>query len=125
MSTNPVTYFEIPVTDIGRATAFYEAVFLVTLQATNIDGHQMALFPSHENGQGASGALAKGDSYVPSNAGPRIYFYVESISSTLEKVIQQGGQLAYPKNASERIVGCWIYLQRRQSDCLVIRKPVT
>ena len=97
MSTNPVTYFEIPVTDMRRATAFYEAVFLVTLQPTNIDGHQMALFPSHENGQGASGALAKGDSYVPSNAGPRIYFYVESISSTLEKVVQQGGQVAYPK----------------------------
>ena len=31
MMQNPVTYFEIPVKDMGRAIEFYEAVFAVAL----------------------------------------------------------------------------------------------
>ena len=94
---NPVSYFEIPVTDMERAIAFYQAVFGQTLERTVIDGHDMALFPFDEDGQGITGALAKGDSYTPSITGPRIYFFVDSIEDTLNKVISLGGSIAYPK----------------------------
>ncbi len=96
-NTNPVSYFEIPVSDMDRAIAFYETVFSISLERTVIDGHEMALFPSSENSSGISGALAKGDSYVPSAAGPRIYFSVENIDETLSKAVEAGGQVAYPK----------------------------
>ncbi len=97
MSQNPVSYFEIPVTDMNRAVTFYEAVFSISLERTVIDGHEMALFPYDEAGSGISGALAKGDSYVPSKRGPRIYFYVESIDKTLQQAVANGGKVAYPK----------------------------
>ncbi|MEM9621117.1 MAG: VOC family protein [Pseudomonadota bacterium] len=99
-TTNPVSYFEIPVTDMDRAIAFYEAVFLVELERTVIDGHDMALFPFDEQSGGASGALAKGNSYVPSRSGPRIYFFVENLDETLRRAIAQGGKVAYPKTAA-------------------------
>ena len=97
MMHNPVSYFEIPVTDMDRAVAFYESVFSVSLDRTVIDGHEMALFPFDEAGKGVSGALAKGESYVPSTAGPRIYFSVENIDETLQQAIINGGKVAYPK----------------------------
>lgn len=94
-----VTYFEIPVTDMDRAMDFYESVLGVELTRTRIDDHDMALFPAMGNGAGISGALAKGDSYVPSPSGPRIYFFVENIDETLDRAISKGSTIAYPKNA--------------------------
>lgn len=99
MTLNPVSYFEIPVADMNRAIDFYETVFSVSLERTIIDGHDMALFPFDENGRGVSGALAKGDSYVPSRSGPRIYFFVESIDETLDRVTSKGSRVAYPKTS--------------------------
>ena len=97
MKANPVSYFEIPVSDMDRAVKFYEAVFALSLERTMIDGHEMALFPYNEDGSGISGALAKGDSYVPSASGPRIYFSVENIDETLSRAVAAGGKIAYPK----------------------------
>jgi len=99
MTLNPVSYFEIPVADMDRAIDFYEAVFSLSLERTMIDSLDMALFPFDENGRGASGALVKGDSYVPSSSGPRVYFSVESIDETLSRAISNGGNVAYPKTS--------------------------
>ena len=99
MNTNPVSYFEIPVSDMDRAIEFYEVVFSVSLERTTIDGNEMALFPFDEGGGGISGALAKGDSYVPSASGPRIYFSVEDIDKTLSQAVEMGGEIAYPKTS--------------------------
>ena len=97
MIANPVSTFEIPVSDMERAIEFYQAVFTVSLSRTTIDGHDMALFPFNEDGGGISGALAKGDSYIPSKSGPRIYFFVEDIDETLTRAIKHGGTVAYKK----------------------------
>ena len=99
-SLNPVSYFEIPVSDIERAITFYEKVFSIKLERSVIDGHDMALFPYNEHASGISGALAKGDSYQPSISGPRMYFSVENIDKTLAKVERLGGEIAYPKTAA-------------------------
>ncbi len=99
MALNPVSYFEIPVADMDRAIEFYQAVFSVSLERTVIDGLDMALFPFDESERGVSGALAKGDSYVPSRSGPRIYFFVESIDETLSEAVSKGGRVAYPKTS--------------------------
>jgi len=96
MPVNPVSYFEIPVLDMKRAKGFYERVFRITLELADIDGNQMALFPFAEGAPGASGALAKGESYVPSKAGPRIYFSVEDLDATLSAALAAGALLNYP-----------------------------
>ena len=83
----------------GRAIDFYESVLGVELTRSKIDGHDMALFPGSNDGTGVSGALAKGESYVPSTAGPRIYFFVEDIDETLDRAISKGSTIAYPKTA--------------------------
>jgi hypothetical protein len=94
---NPVVHFEIPVTDMARAVRFYEAVFLTKLAPQEVDGYTMAFFPRADGKPGASGALAKGDVYVPSKTGAILYFDVPAVDPVLERAVANGGKVLYPK----------------------------
>lgn len=100
--TNPVVYFEIPVNDLNRAQKFYEAVFGFAFEEEVIDNYQMALFPFKENHTGITGALAKGDVYIPSKTGVIIYFRVADIDATLNLAVKNGGKVLYPKTINEK-----------------------
>lgn len=94
--SNPVCFFEIPVTDLSRAVAFYGAVFGWEFETVSIDGNEMALFPADPSTSGASGALACGASYVPGRQGARVYFRVADVGAALGRVERAGGRLIYP-----------------------------
>lgn len=95
-----VYYFEIPVNDLERAITFYRAVFGCEFERVDVDGNQLANFlPSSEKGSGASGALAKGDSYIPGTQGVRVYFDTESIDKTLANAVAAGGKMLYSKTS--------------------------
>jgi uncharacterized protein len=96
---NPVRYFEIPVQNMERAIQFYHGVFGFDFEKDTIDGNEMAFFPQVENGEGISGALAKGRTYKPSKNGTLVYFDSENIEKTLLKVEENSGKILYPKTA--------------------------
>lgn len=93
---NPVAYFEIPVRDLDRAQAFYERVLDVVLERQIVDGYEMALFPWVEGAAGATGALARGDVYVPSRSGALVYFTVTDIEATVHRGQADGAAILYP-----------------------------
>ncbi len=95
--TNPVFYFEIPVTDLDRAVAFCESVFGFSFDRQSIDGNDMAFFPRNDQSPGASGALAKGETYRPSHAGCVVYFDVADIEAVLQRSAAAGAKLLYEK----------------------------
>jgi uncharacterized protein len=95
--SNPVVYFEIPVTNIDRAIKFYMAVFKFDFDKEIIDSNQMALFPFSDEIFGISGALAKGEIYKPTKDGVVIYFNTYDIDETLKLATSNGGQILYPK----------------------------
>lgn len=99
-SYNPVVYFEIPVTDIDRATKFYSSVFNFKFEKETIDKNEMALFPFTEDNLGISGALAKGEIYKPTKDGVVIYFKTNNIDHTLLLAMKNGGQILYPKTSN-------------------------
>lgn len=94
---NPVAYFEIPVTDLDRAIKFYADVFGFDFERESVDGVELAWFPYNQEAPGASGALAKGEIYVPTRNGPVIYFTTRDIDATLARVVARGRPLLYPK----------------------------
>lgn len=98
-----VGYFEIPVVDLDRAISFYQRVFGFALERAVIDGHAMALFPDTSGDGTITGALAQGESYVPSQDGTRVYFAVDDIDAVLARVRELGGEVLYPKTA----IGEW------------------
>ena len=95
--TNPVYHFEIPVTDLDRAVRFYEFVLGTTLEKRRIDGYDMAFFPRADGLPGASGALAKGDVYVPTKSGAIVYFDVPDIDAALNRAREMGSHVLYGK----------------------------
>lgn len=88
-----ISYFEIPVTDMDRAMAFYGKVLGFRFDRQTIDGYDMAVIVSDGP---VFGALARGDVYVPGKAGPVLYFAVTDIRATLARAVAAGGSVLYP-----------------------------
>lgn len=85
-----VNWFEIPVTDIGRAIAFYEQVMQVSLRRETMDGTDLAVFPYDEPGPG--GALIKYDNATPTMQGVIIYLHTADLLASIERVALAGGK---------------------------------
>ena len=96
-TSNPVTWFEIPVRDLQRAKKFYEAVFDTKLDVFDMGGIRMAWFPRPENAPGTSGGLVEGPGREPSKLGTIVFFNVSSIDSTLTAVEKGGGRVVMPR----------------------------
>ncbi|WP_084106358.1 VOC family protein [Demequina sp. NBRC 110056] len=99
-------WWEIPVTDLARATAFYAAVFRVQLTSEDIgDGQPKSLFPA---GSGIPGALASGPSWTPSATGVIPYLDAgDDMAGVLERVVEHGGSIVEPRQAVEATSGYW------------------
>ena len=96
-NTNPVSWFEIPVTDMPRAKAFYEQVLNVKLQSLTLGPLEMAVFPLRPGTPGAAGALMKGEPFQPSRQGVQIYFTTPDVDDALERVQKLNGKIVLPK----------------------------
>ena len=114
---NVVSYFEIPVSDVERAIAFYAAVFGYDFARGIADGNEMAFFPYQDGHPGASGALARGDSYVPGKSGVRIYFDVPDVQEALDRAVVAGGKMLYPKTAVHAF-GYVVELEDLDGNCI-------
>ena len=100
-----VGWFEIPVNDMERAIAFYEAVFDTTLARNTIDMLDMAWFPS-DDGFGASGSLVHhAEFYEPSLIGTLIYFSSDDVSVELNRIEAAGGTVIIPKTEISTDIG--------------------
>jgi hypothetical protein len=119
-----VYYFEIPVTDLERAITFYSVVFGCEFDRVDIDGNKMANFPSLEGESGASGALAKGDSYIPGTQGVRVYFDTDSIDETLANAVTAGGKVLYPKTSVGEL-GWVAEFEDSEGNCIALSQPLS
>lgn len=101
---NVISWFEIPVTDFDRAIKFYSKIMGVKLDSQEMAGFKMAFFPVEQGG--ISGALVKGDVYVPTDNGPLIYLNGgDDLNSVLNKVEGAGGKVIVPKKLITEDVG--------------------
>lgn len=105
MSTknNPAVYFEIPVLDMERAMQFYREVFAFEFEQEHFDGIEMAYLPFADGAGGISGALAKGESYVPAVQGVLLYLFTDHIGQTIERATAAGATILYPLTFHESI----------------------
>lgn len=101
-----VRYLEIPVSDIKRATDFYEFVFGVELERVVVDGYKMAHFPTLGDGKGADVTLAQGDVYIPSKTGAIVYFHVPDIDAVMSRATSRGAETLFAKK--EVAPGTWV-----------------
>ena len=91
-----LNWFDIPVTNMKRAKAFYSALLggELTTEAVGEEG-AMAVLPYQE---GVGGALMQGDTYAPSREGSVIYLNGgDDLSVPLGKVEAAGGKVLADK----------------------------
>lgn len=87
---NVAVWFEIPVSDMDRAKAFYEAVLQTKLKDENTGPNPMAVFPA--NGErGVAGHLYPGQ---PSGGGNTIHLAApEPLEAAIDRVREKGGKV--------------------------------
>ncbi len=90
---NPVVWFEIHVTDMARARAFYEAVFGFEFSGIDSPGMEMWAFPMLPERPGASGALVKMAEMPSGGNSTLVYFSCADCSEEGSRVAQNGGKI--------------------------------
>lgn len=94
-----ISWFEIPSSNLERATKFYETIFGVQLIAMDTPNIRMRLFPL-EDMSGIGGAVVdSGGFHKPSlTDGPLIYLNGNpDVQNILDKVEAAGGKIMVPK----------------------------
>ena len=95
-----ISWFEIPSTDLDRATKFYEKIFNVTLIPMDMPSIRMRMFPVEDQVNGIGGAVVhSGEFHKPSlTDGPLIYLNGNpDLQLVLDRVVAAGGSIMVPK----------------------------
>ncbi len=98
MNNNIATWFELPVSDMPRAKAFYRNVLRAEFTDEEMNDMQMAIFTAEPDA--VSGMLILGEPYRPSETGAVVYFNGgDDLSIPLALAEQHGGSVIVPKTA--------------------------
>lgn len=95
-----ISWFEIPATDLNRATKFYETLFDVQLIPMDMPNIKMRMFPLADMQNDIGGAIVdSGGLHKPSsNDGVLIYLNGNpDVQHILDKVEAAGGKIFLPK----------------------------
>ncbi len=102
-STNVLTWFEIPVTEIDRAKTFYETIFDIKM-VKRADGNDESVFFPHDpnviqatSGR-VTGVLSKTERNSPASHGTMVYINASpDLQTVVDKVEQAGGKVIVPR----------------------------
>jgi uncharacterized protein len=107
---SPVTWFDIPVTDMERAIKFYEAVTQKPLKRLPVgEDRETALFE-------AGGSLFKAPEDKPSHYGSRVYFDTPSIEASLDRIVRAGGKTLISKTPIGGDKGFFAYFEDSEGN---------
>lgn len=101
---NLASIIEIPVTDLPRSTAFYQAILDINIEKVEMGGVQMGVFPS--DGETVNVVFAKGNDYKPTTDGAVVYLNAgDDLQNALNKIEPNGGKVIVPKTAINPEIG--------------------
>ncbi|MDZ7648956.1 MAG: VOC family protein [Cytophagales bacterium] len=98
-----VNWFELPAYNFERAVNFYNTIYGITMETSEIGGYAMAYFPATT---GIGGAVVRGEGCVPSMTGPSIYLNGgKDLDVVLLKIEIAGGRIILPKTIINEAIG--------------------
>lgn len=90
-----ITWFEIPVLNMERASNFYNHIYDIKMKTNKVNDYEMAIFPVTT---GIGGALVMGQGCIPSETGSLVYLNGgKNLQPILDKVEEAGGRVIMPK----------------------------
>jgi predicted enzyme related to lactoylglutathione lyase len=94
---NAINWFEIPVADLPRASAFYAEVLRIELRTERFQDTPMAIFPYAAAEHAVGGALVHDPRRRPSTAGAVVYLNAGSdIRGAVGRAAKAGGLVTMP-----------------------------
>ncbi len=119
LAQNMINWFEIAVTDFERARTFYQTVFDIEMNVTEMQGYKMAFFPNEEGG--VSGAICYGEGYIPSGAGALLYLNANpDVNLVLDRTVQAGGKIIVPKTLIGEDAGYYAFIVDTEGNRLAL-----
>lgn len=98
--TNAINWFEIPVKDIARAKKFYELIFEIKMEETEMPGMKYAMFPFNPAKGKIAGGLAQSPMHTPGQTGSIIYLNANpDLNNVLSRIEKAGGKITMPKTS--------------------------
>ena len=108
---NAIDWFEIPVRNMNRAAAFYEALLGTTIRRETIGPNTLGVF-TYDVEQGVGGCLLAGDNVpAPSLDGSLVYLNAgPSLDAVVARVEAAGGRVLVPKVTLPGDMGCFVHI---------------
>lgn len=108
--TKPITWFEIPALDLGRAQSFYEQVLSIDMKQQEMDGTTLAIFPCDRE-RATGGCVVSGAGYAPSRDGAVLYINAgDELAPVLDRVTAAGGSVALPRTELPPGMGVYAHI---------------
>lgn len=118
--SNAINWFEIPVTDFGRAKKFYSNIFDFEMQEMNMGPHLMGFFPSG----GVSGAIVKAEGYKPSQDGAVVYLSGgDDLTTVFNRIEKAGGKIIQPKTMVTEEIGYIAFFIDTEGNKVALHSP--
>ncbi len=118
---NVVSWFEIPVNDLGRAQRFYEVVLAVKMDRMDFPGMEMVSFAMDPESGNLSGALVKSEFHKPSDSGVVIYFNADpDLNEALGRVEEAGGKVMMHKTKISESAGYYAYFKDTEGNTVAL-----
>ena len=106
-TSNALNWFEIPATDFKRAQSFYESVFGIQMEHSNMMDMDMVMFPGDPGSGKVSGALVQSAFHKPSTDGAVVYLNAneQGMDNVLTRIPEAGGNIVMPKTQISPEIG--------------------
>ena len=118
---NSLNWFEISVIDIKRAIKFYETIFEIKMEQSEMMGMKMAFFPSENMNGKVSGSLVQGSMHKPSANGAKIYLNGNpDLSQALSKIEPGGGKVVMPKTKITDDLGYMAFFEDSEGNTVAL-----
>jgi predicted enzyme related to lactoylglutathione lyase len=97
MTTHAINWFEIPTTDLDRASRFYTEVLGVSLKREHFAPTEtdLAVFQGEE--ESVKGALIADARRKPAADGALVYLHAKNLDACVARVEKAGGSVLMPK----------------------------
>lgn len=118
---NALNWFEISVTDMGRAKKFYETIFGIEMEEMEMMGMKMANFPGDGSNGKVSGGLVQGPMHQPSADGAKIYLNGNpDLALALSRVEAAGGKVLMPKTKVSDEIGYMAFFTDTEGNTVAL-----
>ena len=120
---NAIDWFEIPVRDMDRAAAFYEALLATSIRRETIANSSLGVFSHDDSGVGGC-LIAGADAPVPSTTGTLIYLPAgPSLDAVLARVEAIGGRITTPKVTLPGDMGVFAHIADTEGNRVGLHAP--